>query len=54
MIMIKVLGKEEEIVRFKGEFTFESNECLNCKSCSSKKETVDEIIERVKQNARNN
>ena len=41
---------EEEIIRFKGQDVFESKQCLNCKDCVNKKETDDEVIERLKLN----
>ena len=45
-------NQEEEIIRIKAEPIYESKTCMNCKECNNKQETTDEIIERVKQNAR--
>lgn len=39
----KDLKKEEEIVRFKGNFIFEDNNCLDCKNCKSRKETIQDV-----------
>lgn len=47
----KYKQKEEEIVRFQGEKTFENRNCLECEKCKNRKETEAEIIERVKKNA---
>lgn len=39
---------EEEIFRFKGDMVKEARTCIDCAKCSNRKETEDEIIERVK------
>ncbi|MBO5005681.1 MAG: hypothetical protein J6D03_10800 [Clostridia bacterium] len=43
--------REEEIIRFCGEKIYENKQCLNCKECNNRKETENEIIERVKNSA---
>lgn len=44
----------EEIFRYTGEKTEESKCCLECKDCQNRKESEDEIIERVKKNGKEN
>lgn len=39
---------EEEIFRYTGEMVKEDRNCIDCIKCSNRKETEDEIIERVK------
>lgn len=39
---------EEEIFRYTGEKIEEQRNCIDCIQCSKRKETEDEIIERVK------
>ena len=48
----KDLQKEDEIIRFQSEDIFEDKKCLQCENCNNKKETVEEIIERVKNSAK--
>lgn len=44
----KELEKEEQIYKYEGEKVKEQRICKDCNKCISKKETEDEIIERVK------
>lgn len=44
----RISGIEEEIFRYTGEMIKEHRTCIDCMECSSRKETEDEIIERVK------
>lgn len=48
----KNLQKEDEIIRFQGENIFEDKKCFQCENCTNKKETAEEIIERVKNGAK--
>lgn len=41
-------GKPEELYRYEGKDIYEEKECEDCAKCTSKKETEDEILERVK------
>lgn len=43
-------GIEEEVYRYNGDKIYEDRCCLNCKDCEQRKETDEEILERVKQN----
>ncbi|MCI8655798.1 MAG: hypothetical protein HFJ48_08110 [Clostridia bacterium] len=44
----KEQNKEEEIYRYEGEQVIEERICKDCKNCTNREETEQEIIERVK------
>lgn len=45
-------NQEEELIRVNAQSIYENRKCMICENCNNRQETTDEIIERVKQNAR--